>query len=145
MSTAPFGFGGKPHKPRPLVETTPRICVYDLRGVATASLTAFARETTVRVVVNDKPQVLDVVWEPRHLGGDGQKFFVCGCGRRVQHLYVRADEPLTCRRCARLSYRSKHTRRQGINRVRRLREKIGAPAGLLSRVPPRPRYWRRDY
>jgi hypothetical protein len=145
MATAPFGVGGKPRKPRPLVETTPRICVYDVQGAATAPFTAFARETTVRVVVNGKPQALDVVWEPRHLGGDGQKFFVCGCGRRVQHLYVRPDEPLSCRRCVGLSYRSKHTRRQGLNRIRRLREKLGALPSPLAPIPPRPRYWRRDY
>jgi hypothetical protein len=145
MATAPFGVGGKPRKPRPLVDTTPRICVYDLRGVATAPLTAFARETTVHVVVNDKPQVLHVVWEPRHLGGDGQEFFVCGCGRRVQHLYLRADKLLSCRRCAGLSYRSKHTRRKGLNRIRRLREKLGALPSPLAPIPPRPPGWRKDY
>jgi hypothetical protein len=40
---APFGVGGRPRKPRPLVETTPRVCVYDLKkGAAAPAL--FAKE-----------------------------------------------------------------------------------------------------
>ena len=37
VSTKPFGFGGKPHKPRPTVENTPRIGVGDLQGVGRAA------------------------------------------------------------------------------------------------------------
>jgi len=63
-------------------------------------LTAFARETTVSVLVNGKPEALDVVSDARNYGGDGQRFFLCpDCSRKVQHLYLR-DERLACRRCA---------------------------------------------
>src|SRR5262249_29601335 len=44
-----------------------------------------------------------------------------------------------------LDYASRHTRRRGLNRVRNLRRRLGAPPGLLSPVPPRPRYWNRAY
>src|SRR5215471_13980353 len=124
MRTAPFGVGGRPPKPRPLVETTPRICAYDLRKVAGAPLTALAREE-LRVVVNGRSEVLEVVCDARFFGGDGQRFFLCpACSRKVQHLYLR--DRLACRQCSGLDYASKHTCRQGLNRVRRLREKIGA-------------------
>jgi hypothetical protein len=144
MATRPFGVGPQ-RNPRACVEDTPRISVYDLRGVAAAPLSPLAREATVRVVIDGRTETLEVVWEPRYLGGDGQRFFLCPCSRKVRHLYARADEPLRCRRCARLSYRSKHTRRQGINRVRRLREKIGALPSPLAPIPPRPLGWRKDY
>ena len=113
---------------------------------ATAPLTALARET-VTVVINGAEMVIDVVRDARHLGGDGQRYFLCPtCSQKVWHLYVRADEQLACRKCAGpLDYRSRTTRRRGLNRVRRLREKIGAPPGLLSPIPSRPRYVRRDY
>ena len=148
MSTAPFGVGGRPRrKTRPFVEDVPRIGIGDL---ARSLFTRLAREG-VRIVINGAEMVLDVVCEPRHFGGDGRWFFLCTCGRRVCHLYyVRADERaaqrLACRRCAGpLTYASQHTRRRGLNRVRRLREKIGALPSPLVPLPPRPRHWRRDY
>ena len=143
MSTAPFGVGGKPRKPRPLVDSSARICVYDVRGVATAPLMALAREA-VTVVINGAEMVIDVVRDARFLGG-GQRYFLCpDCSRKVWHLYVR-DERLACRKCAGLDYASKHTRRQGLNRVRNLRRKLGATPNPLAPVPPRPPYWRRDH
>jgi hypothetical protein len=102
-------------------------------------LTAFAREATISILVNGKPETIDVVCDPRNYGGDGQKFFVCGCGRRVQHLYARPDEPLRCRRCAGLTYRSQLTKRRGLHRARDLRRKLGASEELLAPLPPRPR------
>ena len=115
-----------------------------LAAAATAPLTALAREE-ITVVINGAEMVIDVVRDARHLGGDGQRYFLCpDCSRKVWHPYVR-DERLACRKCAALDYRSRHVRRRGLNRARRLRERIGAPAGLLSRISPRPRYWRRDY
>src|SRR5262249_1272111 len=145
MSTAPFGVGGKSRKPRACVEDVPRICIYDLQGVARSPFTGFAREATVDVVVNGAKMAIDVVCDARHRGGDGQRYFLCpDCSRKVWHLYVR-DEQLKCRRCAGLDYRSKHTRRRGLNRVRRLREKIGALPSPLAPLPQRPRHVRRDY
>jgi hypothetical protein len=141
MPTAPFGFGGKPHKPRPTVETTPRIGVGDLQKVARPPYGPLAREATVRVVVNGKPEALDVVCDARNYGGDGQRFFLCPmCSKKVQHLYLpREGERLACRRCAGLTYRSQHTRRRGLHRARDLRRKLGASEELLAPLPPRPR------
>ena len=73
MTLSTFG-KGRPRKPRHLVDTTPRICVYDVRGVATAPLTVPARET-VTVVINGAEMVIDVVRDARYLGGDGQRTF----------------------------------------------------------------------
>jgi hypothetical protein len=89
--------------------------------------------------------VLEVVREPRHLGGDGQRYFLCPvCSRKVFHLYVR-DERLACRRCAGLDYRSRHVRRRRLHRARNLRRKLGAAPSLLAPLPSRPPYWRRDH
>jgi hypothetical protein len=131
--------------------------VYDLPKVAGAPLGPLARDgvdtvdtlgavaSTIRVVVNGKPETIETVSDPRHLGG-AQRYFLCACGRRVWHLYyVRAAERLVCRRCAGpLGYRSKHTRQRGLNRARRL-EKIGALPSPLAPLPPKPKFWRQDY
>jgi len=147
----PVSFGkGRPRKPRPTVETTPRIFIGD---IARALFTPRPREATVRVIVNGKPEVLDVVFEDRNFGGRGQPYFLCGtCARKCQHLYLylrddlRDGRRLTCRRCAGpLTYASQHTRRRAINRARNLRRRLGAPANILAPLPPRPRYVRRDY
>jgi|SRR5215831_1653942 hypothetical protein len=145
MSTAPFGVG-RPRKPQALVETVPRIGVRDLaRSLSTASRAS----ATVRVVVNGKPEVLDVVCNPRFFGGEQALFLCPACSRKCRHLYLR-DDPrdgrrLACRQCAGLTYKSQHVYRRGINRVRRLREKIGALPSPLAPIPQRPRYVRRDY
>jgi hypothetical protein len=75
--------------------------------------TPHAREAAVHVVINGKPEVLDVTFVDLNYGGRGQPYFRCmTCLRRVQHLYLylrgdgdlRSDgERLTCRRCARLT------------------------------------------
>ena len=121
------------------VETTPRIGVKDLPRVARLLLTAFAREATISILVNGRPEAIDVVCDPRNYGGDGQRFFLCpACSRKVQHLYLR-DERLACRRCAGLTYRSQHTLRRGLHRARDIRRKLGASEELLAPLPPRPR------
>ena len=130
---------GRPRKPRPTVENTPRIYIGELRGAACLPLTAFAREATVSVLINGKLEAIDVVCDPRNYGGDGQRFFLCAtCSRKVQHLYLR-DERLACRRCAGLTYRSQHTKRRGLHRARDIRRKLGASEELLAPLPPRPR------
>jgi len=83
-----------------------------LAAAATAPLTALAREE-ITVVINGAEMVIDVVRDARHLGGDGQRYFLCpDCSRKVWHPYVR-DERLACRKCAALDYRSRHVRRRG--------------------------------
>src|SRR5262249_50171027 len=136
--TAPFGVGGRPRKLRAIVETTPRIGVRDLPRVARLPLTV-AREASVSILVNGKPETIDVVCDPRNYGGDGQRFFLCpACSRKVQHLYLR-DERLACRQCAALTYASQCTLRRGLHRARDLRRKLGASEELLAPLPPRPR------
>jgi hypothetical protein len=151
--SAPFGVGGRTRrKTHAYVEEVPRICVYDLRGVARSLFTPRACEgveattSTIRVVINGRPETIDVVCDARHLGGVQQYFLCWACSRRVWHLYLRADERPMCRKCAgNLDYRSQHTHRRGLNGARRLREKIGALPSPLAPLPPRPRYVRRDY
>src|SRR5262249_42826408 len=143
MSLPVFG-KGRPRKPRPTVEQTPRIDVRDLRR---SPFTPHAREATIRVVIG-KPPALEEVEHARFFVGDGQRYFLCSaCSRKVQHLYVPPlqDERLICRKCAALDYRSRTTRRRGINRARNLRRKLGAPANILAAVPPRPPHWSRAY
>ena len=102
-------------------------------------LTAFAREATISILVNGKPEALDVVCDPRNYGGDGQRFFLCPtCSRKVEHLYLR-NEQLTCKKCAALTYRSQLTKRRSLHRARDLRRKLGASEELLAPLPPRPR------
>src|SRR5262249_58803372 len=109
MSTAPFGVGGRPRKPRPTVETVPRICVGDL---ASLPLGGLAREATVRVVVNGRLEALDVVCDARNYGGDGPTFFLCpACSRKGQPFYFRGER-LGCRRGAGVVLRRPHTRRR---------------------------------
>ena len=108
-------------------------------------LSPLAREATVRVLVDGRPEALEVVLEPRTYGGRGEAYLLCpDCSRKVFHLYVR-DERLACRQCHGLDYASRHTRRRGLNRVRNLRHRLGASPSPLAPVPPRPQYWLRDY
>jgi hypothetical protein len=149
----PFGVGGGTRKPRATVENTARIFVGDVaRSLSTVSRAREGGEATasaIGVLINGKPEALDVVPDPRFFGGV-QAFFLCPtCSRKCRHLYLR-DDPrdgrrLACRRCSGVAYASQHTRRRGINRVRRLREKIGALPHVLAPIPQRPQHVRRDY
>jgi hypothetical protein len=135
MDSNVFPFGkGCPRKPRPFVETTPRIAAPPHRGVA--------REE-VRVVVDGVLQTLEIVRQPRIHGQEG--FWRCPtCGTLRWHLYLHNGE-VGCRVCLGLSYSSDHTRNTAALRARKLRRKLGDAPSLLSPLPPRPRYWRRDY
>src|SRR5262249_30204634 len=77
-------------------------------------------------------------------GGDK----ACGralCGdRRCCALFI-VSGVLRCRKCHSLTYRSQHTLNPALTRAAKLRRKLGAASGLLSRIPPRPPHWRRDY
>ena len=147
MSLPVFG-KGRPRKSRPTIDTVPRISVRDLARVP--STASRASGTSVRVVIDGKPETIDVVFDDRNYGGRGQPYFLCGtCSRKCRHLYLR-DDPrdwrrLACRQCSGVVYASQHTRRRGLNRVRRLRAKIGALPSPLASIPQRPRYVRRDY
>ena len=65
-----------------------------------------------------------VVWD-EPMEGVSRPWFECHlCKRRCRHLYLCQ---LTCRRCCRLDYSSRHLRRQtpGVGRIERLRRKLG--------------------
>jgi hypothetical protein len=135
MGVVPFGVGGRPRKSRPTVENTQRVASPPHKGLA--------REE-IKVRVDGVEIKLDIIRHERPRGGS-QAFWCCPtCGREVWHLYIRT-EGLMCRKCAGLTYWSRQTYRRGLHRVRNLRRKLGAPPGLLAKVPPRPPHWRRDY
>ena len=59
------------------------------------------------LLVDGVPQTLEVVRQPRHLGGT-QAYWVCPqCSALRHHLYLR-DGVLACRCCHGLEYRSRH-------------------------------------
>jgi hypothetical protein len=95
------------------------------------------------LLVDGAERLLEVVRQPRHLGGT-QAYWVCPrCGALRDSLYV-LDGTLACRVCHRLDYRSRHVNPAAV-RAAKLRRRLGAAPGLLARVPPRPPHWRRDY
>src|SRR5262245_22381192 len=130
-----FPFGkGRPRKPRPLIETTPKI--------ASASSKGLAREE-VRVFVDGVPQTLEIVRQPRIHGQEA--FWRCPrCEALRWHLYLLNGE-IGCRECLGLSYACRHTRNRAALRAAKLRRKLGGLPGLLAPVPPKPKYWRRDH
>lgn len=138
---APFG-SGSIRKPRPLVENTPRVDVYELLGMATAPLSVLAREARVLLSIGGQEAIaVELEHMPQTLGGV-QTFFLCpnpDCRRRCHHLYWR-NEQLWCRRCHGLRHRSEHCYSRLLPRAAKLRRKLDAPPGLLSPLPPRPRH-----
>lgn len=124
-----FPFGkGRPRRPKPIVETTPRIASAPHRGVA--------REE-VRVVVDGVEQRLAIVRQDRIHGQEA--FWECPtCARLRWHLYL-LNGQIGCRVCLGLDYACRRTRNTVAIRAAKLRRRLGAPAGLLSPLPPRPR------
>src|SRR5262249_43394706 len=66
------------------------------------------------------------------------------CSALRSHLYV-LNGVLACRVCLGLDYRSRHVLHPALTRSTKLRRKLGAAPGLLSKLPKRPAHWRRDY
>jgi hypothetical protein len=131
---ASFGSPGGGPTPRPTVETTPRVAAPPHAGLARETLT---------LLVDGVPQELEVVRQPRHLGGQ-QAYWVCpACEALRESLYLR-DDVLRCRVCHKLDYRSRHVPR-AVARAAKLRRKLGAAPGLLAPVPPKPPRWRYAY
>ena len=97
-----------------------------------------AREA-VRVVVDGVEQVVEVVRQERHLGGQ-QGYWVCPrCAELRSHLFV-LNGSLCCRVCGKLSHRSRHVPR-AVARAAKLRHRLGGVPGLLSPLPRKPRHW----
>src|SRR5262245_46518988 len=117
---ASFGTG-HPRVPRRTVENAVRVVSPRHAGVAREAVT---------VRVDGVEQGLEVVRQPRHLGGT-QAFWVCRrCSALRQHLYFE-DAELVCRICAYggLTYRSRQMHDRTTLRAAKLRRKLGAPPG----------------
>ena len=126
---------GRPRKPRATVETTPRIASPPSAGIA--------REEVV-VLVDGAERRLEVIRQDRINGGLAAYWRCPTCEALRWHLYLHNGE-VRCRQCLTLSYACRHTRNRAALRARKLRRKLGAAPGLLSPLPPRPKYWRRDF
>ena len=83
--------------------------------------------------------------QPRHYGRE-QVYFqcpTCGMSRRALHV---VHGRLTCRVCARLTYRHQrvpHRQAPALRRAGKLRSRLGG--ALFGPLPPRPNWVRRDY
>jgi hypothetical protein len=68
-----------------------------------------------------------------------------GCGRAVLHVYLPPDGEPTCRHCVGLDYSSRRLSRDmpEAQRIRKLREKIGADPRPFSPLPSRGKWARR--
>jgi hypothetical protein len=112
-------------------------------GVAAPRHAGLARET-VTVVIDGVEQLVEIVRQPRHLGGT-QGYWCCPqCSALRSHLYV-LDGTLLCRVCGKLDYRSRHVLHPAVLRVAKLRKRLNAPPGLLSPLPRKPPRWRWAY
>jgi hypothetical protein len=126
---------GRPRRPRPTVENTPRVAQPPSAGLA---------HEEVRVVMDGVEQTLEIVRQPRIHGQEAYWLCPGPCGELRWHLYLLNGE-IGCRQCLGLSYACKRHHNAVVNRARKLRRKLGGLPGLLSPLPPRPRHWRRDY
>ena len=118
---------------KPTVENTTRVAPPSHRGLAREEVT---------LLVDGVEQVIEVVRQERIHGQEA--YWSCPrCGALRWHLYVYNNE-VACRVCHKLRYRSKRAPR-AVRRAARLRRKLGAAPGLLSPLPPKPKYWSRAY
>jgi len=111
--------------------------------LARGSLGDLARER-VQFVVGGVEVGVEVERQPRPNGGAIGYWRCPHCDRRCCALFI-VSGVLRCRKCHSLTYRSQHTLNPALTRAAKLRRKLGAAFGLLSRIPPRPPHWRRDY
>jgi hypothetical protein len=94
------------------------------------------------LLVDGMEQELEIVRQERIHGQEA--YWCCArCGELRWHLYWHRGE-MACRICHKLRYRSKRVPR-AVRRAARLRRKLGAGPGLLSPLPPKPKYWSRVY
>jgi hypothetical protein len=107
-----------------------------LRSPPSAPHRGVAREE-VRVVVDGREQQLAIVRQDRIHGQEA--FWECpACGKLRWHLYLLGGQ-IGCRVCLGLDYPCRRTRNTAAIRAAKLRRRLGAPVGLLSPLPPRPR------
>jgi hypothetical protein len=129
---------------------TRRRFVDSVQKIARAPFTALAREE-VRVAIDGIEQLVMVERQERPRGGWQAYWRAPCCDRRCCALFVVPNAPagsaLTCRKCfpGGLTYRSQHVLHPAMIRAAKLRRRLGAAPGVLSRLPPRPPHWRSDY
>src|SRR5262249_20591247 len=130
---------GLPRTRRRFVDAVPRVGSPPARS----ALGTLARETIVLVVGGER---VEVVVERHALPhGGAQGYWRCPqCDRRCCALFI-IGSGLCCRKCGSLDYRSRHVLHPAMIKAAKLRRKLGAVPGLLSRLPKRPPHWRRDY
>src|SRR5262245_30500102 len=131
---------GSPQTRRRFVDAVQKVAAPPARGVA--------RETLV-LVIDGVSTPVEVERQARPHGGCQGYWHCPHCDRKCCALFVTpsapAGSPLACRLCAGLDYRSRHVLHPALIRAAKLRRKLGAGPGLLSRLPKRPPHWRRDY
>jgi hypothetical protein len=114
-----------------MIETVQRVASPPHRGLAREGVT---------LRIGDAEQVVEVVRQPRHLGG-WQAYWRCPrCEALRSDLFV-VERVLACRVCHGLDYRSRHVLHPALTRAAKLRRKLGAAPGLLSPLPRKPRHW----
>jgi hypothetical protein len=114
-----------------------------VQRIARAPFTALARGEAI--VAIDGAEMLVMVERQERPGGGWQVYWRCPrCDRRCCHLYV-LDGALACRVCHGLDYRSRHVLHPALLKAAKIRRKLGAAPGLLSKLPKRPPHWRSDY
>jgi len=142
METSLQASNGLPRTRRRMTDSVQRI--------ARAPFTALAREE-VRVAIDGVEQLVMVERQERPRGGWQVYWRAPCCDRRCCALFVVPNAPagsvLTCRKCfpGGLTYRSQHVLHPALIRAAKLRRKLGAAPGVLSKLPPRPPHWRSDY
>lgn len=126
---------GPPRRPKPTLESVPRLLPPPSRGRA--------RET-VTVTLGGVEHRLEIIRQPRIHGTQG--YWTCNrCGRLCWYLHIRGTE-IACRKCFSLTYASQRTRHGAALRAAKIRRRLGAAPGLLGPLPPRPRnVWARAY
>ena len=130
---------GPPRTRRRMIDAAQRIGSPPARS----PLGDLAREQLV-VSVGGVEQLVEVERQERPRGG-AQGYWRCPvCDRRCCALFV-VGGALCCRKCGSLDYRSRHVLHPAVLKAAKLRRKLGAAPGVLSRIPPRPPHWRSDY
>src|SRR5262249_21119611 len=131
-----FPFGkGRPKRPRPTIENTPRIAQPPSAGLA--------REE-IYVVIDGVERRLEIVRQPRIHGQEAYWRCPGPCGGVGWPLYL-VNGWSACRECLGLISSSDRTHNTAALRARRLRRKLGGSPNPLTPLPVRPKNWRRDF
>ena len=142
---ASLRWSGAPRPRRRFVDAVPKVGPPPARS----PLGDLARETLVLVVGGAEVEI-EIERQERPNGGAIGYWHCPVCDRRCCALFVvgnaSAGSPVACRLCAGpLDYRSRHVLHPAMTKAAKLRKKLGAAPGPLSKLPPRPPHWRSDY